>query len=59
MRARVEQTDGPAIRSQTVGRKREATGHMKKEMNAKHSKAKATVIGFKNEKIEAAKKMIV
>ena len=44
VRARVEQNDGPAIRSQTIGRKREATGHMKKEKKAKQSEAKATAI---------------
>ena len=58
VRARVEQTDGPAIRSQTIGRKREATGHMKKEKKAKHSEAKATAIGCKNEKFEFVKKSL-
>jgi hypothetical protein len=54
----VEQTDGLAIRSQVVGRKREATGHMKMENKAKHSEAKATAIGCKNEKAKAAKKSL-
>ena len=58
VRARVEQTDGPAIRLQTIGRKREATGHMKMEKKAKHSEAKATAIGCKNEKVESAKRSL-
>ena len=48
VRARVEQTDGQAIRSRAVGRKREATGRMSKERKAKHLDAKATAIGIKN-----------
>ena len=56
--SRVEQTDGPAIRSQVVGRKREKTGHTKKEKKAKLSEAKATAIGCTNEKVETAKKSL-
>jgi hypothetical protein len=49
VRARVEQADGPAIRSLSSGRKRMATGHMNKEKKAKHTEAKAAAIEFKTE----------
>ncbi len=49
VRARVEQVDGRAKRSQSAGRKRVATGHMNKVKKAKHSEAKSIAVSLKNE----------
>ena len=54
----MDQTDGLVIRSQIVGRKREATGHTKKEKKAKDLEAKAAAIEYKNEKVEVSKKSL-
>jgi len=55
VRARVEQVDGPSIRSQFAGRKRAATGHMNKEKKAMHEDAKETVVILKKEHIKNRK----
>jgi hypothetical protein len=55
VRARVEQADGPAIRSQSSGRKRSTTGHMNKDKKAKHEDAKEFVFMFKKEHIKSKK----
>jgi hypothetical protein len=57
VRARVDQTDGPAIRCKSVGRKRETIGHINKEKKAKLSEAKSTAFGCKNEKVEAVARL--
>ncbi len=49
VRARVEQVDGHAKRSQSAGRKRAATGHMNKVKKAKHSEAKSIAVSLKKE----------
>jgi len=49
VRARVEQVDGPAKRSQSAGRERAATGHMNKAKQAKHSEAKSIAVSLKKE----------
>jgi hypothetical protein len=47
VRARGEQVHGLAKRSQSVGKKRAATGHMNKAKITKHSKAKAIAVNLK------------
>ncbi len=55
VRARVAQVDGPAIRSQSAGRKRSTTGHMNKDKKAKHTDVKETVVILKKEQIKSKK----
>ncbi len=50
--ARVEQVDGPAIRSQSSGRKRSTTVHMNKYKKAKYSDAKENVDIIKKEQLK-------
>ena len=52
VRARVEQLDGPAVRSQSAGRKRSTTGHMNKDKKAKYEDAKDAVVIFKKKQIK-------
>ncbi len=54
VRVRVEQVDGHAKRSQSVGGKRAATGHMNTVKKAEHLEAKATTMQLKKELIEGA-----
>ncbi len=49
VRARVEQVDGPAKRSQFDVRKRAATGHMNKAKKEKHPETKALAVHLKKE----------
>ena len=55
VRARLEQVDGLAIRSQSTGRKRSATGYMNKDKKSKYSNAKDSVVIFKKEQIKKKK----
>ena len=49
VRARVEQVDGPAKRSESASMKRAATGHMIKAKKAKHSETKSIAVSLKKE----------